>query len=143
MVEPVDEPVLIHQAAIDKLVGAFDRERTVAPCAMRQHYRAETPVLAQIVVVDVGAHPGQRDELDIRMVEAPVDFLVLVPALLDVPSRQPVLDLAVGTRVLLDDDHLRAALGQDVGDFSACGSGANYRDDVARRFSGYGFRHGA
>jgi hypothetical protein len=63
--------------------------------------------------------------------------------LLDVPSRQPVLDLAVGTRVLLDNDYLRAALGQDVGDFSTCGSGANYRDDVARHFSGYGFRHGA
>jgi hypothetical protein len=30
-----------------------------------------------------------------------------------------------------------------VGNFSACGSGANNRDDMARHFSGYGFRHGA
>ena len=143
VVEPVNQPVLIDEAAIDELVGAFDRERAVTPGAMRQHDCAEAPALAQIVVSDVGAHPGQRDELDIGMVEAPVDFLVLVVALLDVPSRQPVLDLAVGTGVLLDDDDLRAALGQDVGDFSARGGGANHRDDVPRRFSGYGFGHGA
>ena len=77
------------------------------------------------------------------MVEAPVYFLVLVPALLDVPSRQPILDLAVGAGVLLDHDYLRAARRQDIGDFSACGSAANHRDNVSRRLSGYRFHHGA
>ena len=143
MVEPVDKAVLINQAAIDELVGAFDRERTVAPCAVRQHERAESPLLAQVIIGDIGAHPGLRDELDIGMVEAPVYLLVLIPALLDVPSWQPVLDFAVGTGVLIDHDYLRAASGQDVGYFSARGSGANNRDDVPRCFSGCGFHHGA
>jgi len=142
VVEPVDERVLIDQAAIDNLVSAFDRKRAVAPCAMRQHHGAETPSLAQIVVGGVDAHPGQGDELDIWMVKTPVNLLVLVPALLHVPSRQPVLDFAEGTGVLFDHHYLRATFGQDVGYFCARGSGANHRDDVLRLFSACGFHHG-
>jgi hypothetical protein len=77
------------------------------------------------------------------MVEAAVYLLVLISALLDVPSRQPVLDLSVGTRVLLDNDHLRPASGQDAGNFSACGSCANHRDDVTRPLCSCGFGHEA
>ena len=88
--------------------------------------------LAQFIEIDVAAHPRQRQEIDVRIVEAPIYLLVFVPPLLDVPSRQAVLDFPVGPGILFNYDHLRAALGQDVGDFSACGSGADYRDDVPR-----------
>ncbi len=134
VIEPVDEPVLIDEAAIDELVGALDRKRAIAPRAVRQHDAAEAPSRAQIVEIELAAHPGQRHELDIGMVEALIDFLVLVAALLDVPSRQPVLDFSVGARILLDHDHQRAALGQDAGDFRARGRGADHCDHVPRCF---------
>jgi hypothetical protein len=39
------------------------------------------------------------------MFEALVDFLVLIPALLDVPSREAILDFPVRAQVLLEDDN--------------------------------------
>ncbi len=68
------------------------------------------------------------------MVEALVDFLVLVLALLDVPSRQAVLDFAVGTRILFEHDHQGAALGQDARDLRAGGRASDYGHHVARGF---------
>ena len=132
MIEPVDERVLVDQPAIDELVGALDRERPVAPRAMRQHQAVEPPRFAQLVELDIAAHPSQRHVLDIRMVQALVDLLVLFLALLDVPAREAVFDLAVGPRVLLEDHDYRAALGQDARDFRSGGRGAEHRHHVTR-----------
>ena len=60
------------------------------------------------------------------MVEPIIDLAVLVPALLHVPSRQPILDFSVGPRVLLEDHDQRAALGENPRDFRAGGGGADH-----------------
>ena len=132
MIEPVDERVLIDQAAIDELVGAFDREGPIAPGAMREHDRAELPLLAKLVELDIAAHPGLRHEGDVRMRQAPVYLFVLILALLDVPSRQSVLDFSVRALVLLEDRDDRPATGKDVCDFGAGGCSAHHCDYVPR-----------
>ena len=134
VIEPIDELVLIDEAAIDELIRALDRKRAIAPCAVRQHDAAETPASAQVLEIELAAHPGQRDIFDIGMVEAFVDFLVLVEALLDVPSRQPVFDFSVGAWILLEHDNQRAALGEDARDFGTGSRGTDHRHYVPRRF---------
>ena len=74
----------------------------------------------------------RRNELDVRMLEALVDFLVLILALLDVPSRQAVLDFPVGAKVLLKHDDECAALRQNPGDFGSRGRCADHRYDMTR-----------
>ena len=86
----------------------------------------------KILEIELAAHPRQRHEFDIGMVEALIDLLVLVAALLDVPSREPVLDFSVGARILLEHDHQRAALGEDAGDFRAGRRATDHRHHVAR-----------
>ncbi len=66
------------------------------------------------------------------MVEPLVDFLVLVLALLDVPSREPVFDFSVWARILLEHDYQRAALGQDPRDLRAGSRGPDHGHHVAR-----------
>ena len=132
VIEPIDQLVLIDEAAIDELVRALDRKRAIAPGAVRQHDSAESPTGPQFVEIELAAHPRHRHVLDIRMVEALVDFLVLILALLDVPSRQPVFDFSVRTRILLEHDHQRAALGQDARDFRARRRGADHGHHVPR-----------
>ncbi len=134
VVEPVDQLVLIDEAAIDELVGAFDRKRPIAPGAVGQHDPRESPTGAQIFEIELAAHPRHRDVFDVGMVEALVDFLVLVLALLDVPSREAVLDFSVRTRILLEHDHERAAIGQDARDFRTGGRASDYSHHVARGF---------
>ena len=68
------------------------------------------------------------------MVEAFVDFLILVEALLDVPSRQPVLDFSVRARILLEHNNQRAALCEDARDFGTGGGGTDDGHHVPRRF---------
>jgi hypothetical protein len=63
-------------------------------------------------------------------VELLVDQPVFLAAQRHVPARQAVLDLPVGARVLLEDDHLHAAIGQGAGHLGAGGRAADDRDDV-------------
>jgi hypothetical protein len=101
---------------------------------MGQHDSAESPAGAQLFEIEFAAHPGQRDIFDIRMVEALVDFFVLVLALLDVPSGQAVFDFAVGARILFEHDDQGAALGEDSRDFRTGGGASNHGHHVPRRF---------
>src|SRR5581483_10869 len=131
VVEPVDEGVLIDEAPVDELVGAFDGKRTVTPRSVGQDYCVKAPLCPEIVELEVAAQPCQRDVGDIGMVEAFIDFLVFVLALLHMPSRKTVLDLAVRARVLFEHHDQDAALGENTRDFGARGGGADYRDYVS------------
>jgi hypothetical protein len=65
------------------------------------------------------------------MVEAFVDLLVFVAALLHVPSRQAVFDFPIRSRILLEHDDHRAALGHYSRDFRAGSRSSGDRDDMS------------
>src|SRR5208283_824249 len=132
MVEPVNQRILVDEAFIDEPIRALDWKRTIAPCAMGEHQDVEAPVGPKILEIDVAPQPAAGDELDVRMFEALVDLLVLVFALLDVPSRQTILDFPVGAKVLLKDDDECAALRQYPGDLGSRGRCADHRYDMTR-----------
>src|SRR5262249_28104588 len=76
-----------------------------------------------------------------REVEAFVDFLVFVLALLDVPTRQSVLDFSVRTGVLLEDDNQGAALRENSRDFGPRSRSPDDCNYVPRVCQSPGFRH--
>src|SRR5262249_29146619 len=117
VIEPVDERVLIDQAFVHELVGALDGKRAVPPRPVSQNDAADAPSGPQLFKLQFPTHPGEWHVSDIREVEAFVDFLVFVLALLDVPTRQSVLDFSVRTGVLLEDDNQGAALRENSRDF--------------------------
>ena len=63
VVEPVNERVLVDQAAADVRVGAVDRQRPVAPGAVRQEHGGEAPVAHQVAEVDVASDLRARQEV--------------------------------------------------------------------------------
>ena len=52
VVEPDDEGVLVDEPLADVVVGAFDRQRAVAPGAAGEHHAREAPLVHQRVEVD-------------------------------------------------------------------------------------------
>ncbi len=99
---------------------------------MSEHKNVEAPIGAKIFEIDIAPEPTAGNEFDVRMLEAFVDFLVLILALLDVPSREAILDFPVGAKVLLKHDDERAALRQYPGDFGTRGRCADHRYDMTR-----------
>jgi hypothetical protein len=125
VIEPDDEGVLVDEPLADVVVGALDGHRPVAPGAAGEHDAGEAPGLDELAEVHVPPDARQGHEVDARTPEVLADRRVLLLAQVDVPARESVLDLPVGTRVLLEDDHLGAALGEGRGDLRARHGAAN------------------
>ena len=66
------------------------------------------------------------------MIEPMVGLLVLILALIHMPSGKPIFNFAVGSRILFDYDYQNAALGQQPRDFRSCGRSANHCHYVTR-----------
>jgi hypothetical protein len=138
VVEPVDEGVLVDEPLADVRVGTFDRQRPIAPRAVGEDDGREPPALGQVLEVDVTPDAGVRDEVDAGTIETGVDGLVLILAELHVPAREPVLDLAVRTGILLEDDGGDAAGGEHTSGLGPGGGSPHDRHHVLRAI-----RHGA
>src|SRR5262249_30650966 len=115
VVEPVDEGVLVEEAPSDVAIGTLDRKRTVAPRTVREDDRREAPAPGQVLELDGPPDARVRHVVHTGTIETRVDRLVLLLPQLHVPARQPVLDLAIGTRVLLENDGGDAAGGEHAG----------------------------
>jgi hypothetical protein len=132
VVVPVDERVLVDEPLADVGIRPFDRERPVAPGAAGQHDRAESPLARELLEVDVAADLGARHVMHVRVVELAADGPVLLPAQRDVPARQPVLDLPVGARILLEDHDQDAAFGELARHLGGRGGTSDDGDTVPR-----------
>src|SRR5690606_35315665 len=131
VVEPVDERVLVDEPLADEAIRALDRQRTVAPRAVREHDQVEVPGLEQLTEREVAADRGARHEVHAGALQLRVDEVVLLPAQRGVPERQAVLDLPVGTIVLLEDDAQGALRGELVRRFGARGRATDDGDVTA------------
>ena len=67
VVEPVDERVLVHEAAADVALGVGHGQRAVAPRAVREHHAVEAPALGELAQVDVASRSGARHEVHVRL----------------------------------------------------------------------------
>jgi hypothetical protein len=126
VVEPDDEGVLVDEPLAHVGVGALDGQGAVAPGAVGEDHRRETPRLRELGEGDVPPDPGQRQVVDPGLAQLPADGLVLLPAQGRVPSRQTVLDLAVWARILFEDGDDDAAAGEAGGHLGSCGGATDH-----------------
>src|SRR5271163_3797669 len=69
----------------------------------------------------------------IRLLHARVDAALFLFALVDVPTRQTVFDLAVGPRVLVEDGDANSGIRQNLRRHRARNRTANYRHEMTPR----------
>src|SRR5258708_28873834 len=106
VVVPIDEGILVNQAFANECFRTWYPQFSLPPRPVCQDHRRKTPIVAKILEVQVAAKPGARKEENTGLSQTGINAAVFLFALLPMPARQAIFNLAVGPFVLFDDDHM-------------------------------------
>ena len=104
VVVPIDKGILVNQTFANEFFRPRDSQFSVPPRSVCEQHRRKTPVVAEILKIDVTAKLGGWKEENSGSLQTSIDAAVLLFALLPVPARQAVFNLPVRSLVLFDDD---------------------------------------
>src|SRR5258708_1402637 len=96
----------MNQTFADEFFRTRYSQFSVPPRSVCQNHHGETPVVTKILKGPVVAQLGARKEENPRLLQASIDAAVLLFALLHMPARQTILNLAVRPFVLFNNHHM-------------------------------------